>query len=73
MSDAEEFVMPAFEIRMALHSEILPNAYYILPNLFILSQVQQELAGTLADLIFCFSTTSSAVLFVKCFFATIVR
>jgi len=35
--------------------------------------VQQELAGTLADLIFCFSTTSSAVLFVKCFFATIVR
>jgi len=35
--------------------------------------VQQELAGTLADLIFCFETTSSAILFVQCFLATIVR
>jgi len=35
--------------------------------------VQQELAGTLADLIFCFETTPSALLFIKCFYLTIVR
>jgi len=35
--------------------------------------VQQELAGTLADLISCFETNSSAILFIKCFYLTIVR